>query len=209
MNDILPIDNKPRTSKMRKLWIIGAISALILCGLLYAVFKIMPNLVGGTDFSRFKVGEMSALDILRDPPMQPTQSFADASGASTTLAAFRGDVVLVNLWATWCAPCITEMPMLADLQTEFADTDLRVIAVSVDRLDDRAQAKARLAQLSNGALAFYHDPRMAIVYPMKARGFPTSVLYDRDGKELARLAGEAKWNSNEAHALMRAALNEK
>ena len=169
----------------------------------------MPNLVGGTDLSRFKVGEMSALDILRDPPPQPTQSFTDASGASTNLAAFQGDVVLVNLWATWCAPCITEMPMLADLQTEFSDTDLRVIAVSVDRLDDRAKAKARLAQLSNGALAFYHDPRMAIVYPMKARGFPTSVLYDRNGKELARLAGEAKWNSNEAHALMRAALNEK
>jgi hypothetical protein len=81
-----------------------------------------------------------------------------------------------------------------------------VVAVSVDRESDKAEAKQKLEGLTKGVLRFYHDPRMAIVYPMQARGFPTSVLYDRQGKEVARLAGEADWHSPEAHAVIEAAL---
>lgn len=169
----------------------------------------MPILVGGQDLSRFKVGSMGALEVRNDPPPQPTNSFADAAGAPTRLASFHGKVVLVNLWATWCAPCVTEMPMLAKLQTHFADKDFLVLAVSVDQASNKEQAKSKLIELSNGTLPFFHDPRMSIVYPMKARGFPTSVLYDRQGKEIARLAGEADWDSPEAHALINAALLQK
>jgi thiol-disulfide isomerase/thioredoxin len=209
MNDILPSKHKSQTPKAVNLWIIGAVGAVISAGLLYGVFMSLPNLVGGQDLSRFKVGAMSALEIRDDPPPQPTNSFADAAGAPTTLAAFHGKVVLVNLWATWCAPCVTEMPMLAKLQTNLANKDFLVLAVSVDQEINKDQAKTRLSELSNGALGFFHDPKMAIVYPMKARGFPTSVLYDRQGKEIARLAGEADWHSPEADALINAALIQK
>ena len=185
---------------------LGAIGAVIFIGLLYGVFKGMPNLVGGADLSRFKVGQLATLEILKDPPAQPIEKFAGPNSSPTSLSALRGKVVLVNLWATWCAPCITEMPTLANLQRKFAGKDFLVVAVSVDRESDRDQARARLAELSTGALPFFHDPRMAIVYPMKARGFPTTVLYDRKGKELARLAGEADWHSPEAQALIEAAL---
>jgi thiol-disulfide isomerase/thioredoxin len=209
MNDILPETHTTQTPKARSVWMIGAIGAVILCGLLYGVFKAMPNLVGGEDMSRFKVGKMEKLDVRKDPPIQPIESFQGPDGTPTTLAAFKGKVVLVNLWATWCAPCIMEMPTLAKLQSKFGGEDFMVIAVSVDKDDTKEAAKVQLAELSKGALSFFHDPKMAIVYPMQARGFPTSVLYDRDGKEIARLAGEADWNSPEAHSLIQAALSQK
>jgi hypothetical protein len=98
------------------------------------------------------------------------------------------------------------MPTLAALQQGMGEKDFKVVAISVDKADEAEQAKKELAELSNDSLAFYHDPKMAIVYPLKARGFPTSILYDRQGKELARLAGEADWNSPEARALIQAAI---
>ena len=209
MNDILPETHKPEPRKRQNLWITGAVGAVIFCGLLYGVFKALPNLDGGEDFSRFATGKMAALEVLKDAPPQPDAQFQNPSGAPTSLAAFKGKVVLVNLWATWCAPCVTEMPTLANLQKNFPNKDFVILAVSVDRDSDRDAAKAQLAKLSGGALPFFQDPKMAIVYPMKARGFPTSVLYDRQGQELARLAGEADWNAPEAHALIEAALAQK
>ena len=209
MNDILPETHNSEPRKRQKLWMMGAAGAVILLGLLYGVFKALPNLDGGRDFSRFATGKMAALEVQKDPPAQPEAQFQSPNATPTNLAAFKGKVVLVNLWATWCAPCVTEMPTLADLQRKFDGKDLVIIAVSVDRDGDREAAKTQLLQLSGGALAFFHDPKMAIVYPMKARGFPTSVLYDRHGEELARLAGEADWNAPEAHDLIEAALNQK
>lgn len=209
MNDILPETHKSETPKRSNLWVIGAVGTVILIGLLYGIFKAMPNLDGGKDLSRFKVGDMAALEFLPDPPPQPDATFQGAEGENVTLSAFRGKVVLVNLWATWCAPCVTEMPMLAALQKDFANQEFVVVAVSVDRDAEKQQAKSRLAQLSKNGLAFYHDPRMSIVYPMKARGFPTSVLYDRTGTEIARLAGEADWSRTQAHNLIEAALSQK
>jgi thiol-disulfide isomerase/thioredoxin len=206
MKDILPETHHSETPKRANKWVMGALGTVTLCALLYGVFQAMPNLVGGQDMARFKVGKMAALEVLADPPPQPSQAFKGADGADINLSAFKGKVVLVNLWATWCAPCITEMPMLAKLQSDIASRDFVVVAVSVDRENDKKQAQVRLAELSKGKLAFYHDPRMSIVYPMKARGFPTSVLYDKEGQELARLAGEAQWDSNEAKALIEAAL---
>jgi thiol-disulfide isomerase/thioredoxin len=209
MKDILPETHKTQTPRAGSVWLIGAIGAVILCGLLYGVFKAMPNLVGGGDMSRFKVGQMAKLDVLKDPPVQPSESFEGPDGKLTALSAFKGKVVLVNLWATWCAPCIMEMPTLAQLQSDFKGKDFLVVAVSVDQDSTKEEAKAELAKLSNSALPFFHDPKMAIVYPMRARGFPTSVLYDRQGKEVARLAGEADWSSPEARALIEAILSQK
>lgn len=169
----------------------------------------MPNASRGGDINALKVGRMASLEVLADPPPQPIAIFHSPDGADTTLGAFKGKVVLVNLWATWCAPCVTEMPTLANLQSAFKNKDFLVVAVSVDRESEKVEAKDQLEALSKGVLPFFHDPKMAIVYPMRARGFPTSVLYDRHGKEIARLAGEADWNSPDAQALINAALSQK
>jgi thiol-disulfide isomerase/thioredoxin len=206
MNDSLPETHKPDSPKGRNLWIMGLLGALLLAGLVYGVFCALPIHDSGDDFSRFKVGTLATLDVMAEPPVQPTASFRDVDGKATSLASFKGKVILVNLWATWCAPCVTEMPTLAALQGDFADTDFSVVAISVDKENTRGQAVAKLKELSNDRLTFFHDPKMAIVFPLKARGFPTSVLYDRNGNELARLSGEADWNSPQAHALVEAAL---
>lgn len=206
MNDIIPETGNPQTPKTRALWKIATLTVILGAGLLYGVFNLLPNIVGGGDIRKLKTGQMTPLQVLPNPPAQPVEPFEGPAGNQITLASFKGKVVLVNLWATWCAPCVTEMPTLARLQNEFKGADFAVVAVSVDRADDKAEAKSRLEELSKGVLPFYHDPRMAIVYPMQARGFPTSVLYDRQGREVARLAGEADWASAEAQALIRFAL---
>jgi thiol-disulfide isomerase/thioredoxin len=213
MKDILPDTQKsptPKSVNLRKIGTIGLLlGAMLLAGLLYGVFRAVPNLVGGSNISALKVGKMSALEVLPNPPPQPIETFKGPNGADIQLSAFKGKVILVNLWATWCAPCVTEMPTLAGLQSHINNKDFLVVAVSVDRQNEKEAAKVELSKLSKGVLTFYHDPKMAIVYPMRARGFPTSVLYDREGKEVARLAGEADWNSPEAHAVIQSALTQK
>lgn len=182
--------------------------SLIAAGaLVYVFFAAATNLGPQGGLSRFATGSLAALERLPDPPEQPIATFRGPDGLETTLQAHRGKLVLVNLWATWCAPCVTEMPTLAKLQQSFPNAPFTVLAISVDKEDAAASASARLDELSGGALAFYHDPRMAVVYPMKARGFPTTVLYGPDGKEIARLAGEADWGGEEARGLIAAALS--
>jgi thiol-disulfide isomerase/thioredoxin len=173
---------------------------------LYVVFSAASNPQGRMSLERFATGKIEKLEVIPEPPEQPLEAFTGPDGAKTTLAAYRGEVVLVNLWATWCPPCVKEMPTLAQLQKDFAGQKFRVVAISVDRLAEGPQARAELEKLTGGALGFYHDPNYAVVYPMKARGFPTSVLYDASGREVARLAGDADWSSPEAKALIGAVL---
>jgi thiol-disulfide isomerase/thioredoxin len=209
MSESLPETQNADMPKKRHVWIVWIVGLILVIGLIYGVSRALPNLGNQQDFSRFKTGSLASLEIMAKAPPQPVAMFTNIDAKPTNLAAFRGEVVLVNLWATWCAPCVTEMPTLAALQSRFTGQDFRVVTISVDRDDTRAAAIAKLNELSGGKLAFYHDPKMGVVFPMKARGFPTSVLYDREGKEIARLAGEADWNSLEARTLIEAALSKK
>ena len=121
-----------------------------------------------------------------------------------TLADFGGKVTLVNFWATWCGPCEREMPSLAALEREKGSEKFQVIAISVDAAEDKDYARERLGELTSGVLDFYFAPpeNWDIVYESGTKGFPTTVIYDANGKEIARLAGEANWNSYEAAALI-------
>ncbi len=183
-------------------------AAVGLAGVLYVVFSAASNQSAPSGLDRFADGTLAKLEVVPNPPEQPLVAFTDAEGAKTTLGDFRGQVVLVNIWATWCPPCVKEMPTLAELHRAYADQGFKVVAVSVDSVAERAIAQKQLAELTGGALAFFHDPNYGIVYPMKARGFPTSVLYDVHGRELARLAGEADWSSPQARGLIEAVLAE-
>ena len=160
----------------------------------------------GEGYARFAKGAMAKLQAKSPTPAQPTQGFVDASGRAMTLADFRGQVVLVNVWATWCGPCVTELPALAGLQRRFAGR-MKVAAVSVDGEDKRTEAQAMLAERTGGALDFYIDPSRAMAFAVAAPGLPITILYDREGRELARLAGGANWDAPEAAALIEAALN--
>jgi thiol-disulfide isomerase/thioredoxin len=182
--------------------------ALVAIGaFLSVVFSAAVNQAGANALDRFDRGSLALIEFIPDPPPMPDTPFAGPDGVPVSLKDFRGKTVLVNLWATWCAPCVKEMPTLAELQRTYGDRDFLVVAISVDKDDTRDAAVRQLAELGGGALSFYHEPSLNITYDLKARGFPTSIIYAPDGNEVARLAGEADWASDEAKGLIGAILD--
>lgn len=148
---------------------------------------------------RFAVGSLSKLTSLDAPPLQPTLSMTTPDG-TVTLADYRGKVILVNAWATWCAPCVVEMPSLDELERLRGGDDFAVVPVSLDRSLEEAAAFYDRTELSN--LPLIHDGTFAINANLELPGLPTSIFYDGNGRELARLPGEADWASEEALALV-------
>jgi thiol-disulfide isomerase/thioredoxin len=134
------------------------------------------------------------------PP--PAQGFVDANGKPVHIADFKGQVVLVNLWATWCGPCVKEMPTLAALQQAYAGKPVKVVAVSVDSAEATDKAKAFIAK--HAPLDFYQnaDLKLPFAFQPPAQEFPTTVIYGKDGLQRARMTGDADWSSPEAHAVV-------
>ncbi len=135
------------------------------------------------------------------PRPVPETRFTDLAGRPHTLAHIRGRVVALNLWATWCGPCIREMPSLDRLQAELGGEDFTVVLMSQDRLGAE-QVEPFLARLGIG-LTSQLDPKMALFRALGGRGLPTTILIDARGIELGRLEGAAEWDRPEALALIR------
>jgi thiol-disulfide isomerase/thioredoxin len=131
--------------------------------------------------------------------------FIDGAGAARSLAEWRGRVVLVNLWATWCAPCVEEMPALDRIAARLGGPDFDVVAISVDR-QGAAVVAPFLGKLGLTRLAPYLDPSNAAVRVLGAPGLPVSVVLDREGRELGRVLGAAEWDSPAFEALLRRAI---
>lgn len=149
-------------------------------------------------------GEMRAFQVMAEPPAQPAVTFATGDGGETSLEAYRGQVILVNFWATWCAPCVEEMPALNTLQEELGGDDFQVVTVSLDRsIDDAAEFFERLEL---DALPLIHDASFASMTQVGAIGLPMTVLYDRQGREIGRLPAPAHWDHEDAFNLIRAAI---
>jgi thiol-disulfide isomerase/thioredoxin len=135
------------------------------------------------------------------PKPVPELTFFDADRKEVTLADFRGKVVVLNLWATWCAPCRREMPSLDRLQAKHGGEGLEVIALSLDR-GDIAKVRAFFDELAISHLAVYQDPKGRAGHELAAPGLPTTVVIDRAGQEVGRLLGPAEWDSAEALAVI-------
>ena len=132
----------------------------------------------------------------------PEATFNDPDGGEIDMADFRGVPVLVNLWASWCAPCVKELPTLDKLaQTHRVDGRLGVIAVSQDS-GPHPSVVAFLDKLKVGDLGAYQDSKMALSGALGVEVMPTSVLYDADGKEVWRYVGDLDWTSPEAARLL-------
>ena len=133
------------------------------------------------------------LEHVADGTAAPAYAFVDAAGHRVTAADFKGKVVIMNLWATWCAPCKLEMPTLAKLARTYAGKPVAVVAVSIDKPEAVNQAKAFIAQ--NAPLAFYNDAEAKLPWELKppAAGMPTTIILGKDGLERGRISGEADW----------------
>jgi thiol-disulfide isomerase/thioredoxin len=128
------------------------------------------------------------------PRPLPEFTFTDAEGAPLSLADFRGRTVLINLWATWCAPCLREMPMLDALAREAEGPGFAVLALNQDR-GGAEIAVPFWEELGLRSLRLYLDPGLAANRAIDPIGLPLTVLVDREGRELARLAGIAEWSA--------------
>lgn len=149
-------------------------------------------------------GAMAKFVFAASARVAPAEPFLH-DGAETSLAAFRGRTILVNFWATWCAPCLKELPSLDALQGELGGDDFTVIAVAADPKGPEA-ARAFLDKLGIENLKLSADPKLALVIATGgSASLPLSVLYDAKGREIGRLTGEADWASDEAKALVKAA----
>jgi thiol-disulfide isomerase/thioredoxin len=141
------------------------------------------------------------------PKPLPALAFQTLDGAETTLAAFQGKVVVLNLWATWCAPCREEMPSLDRLQAAFAGRDVVVLALSVDRAGPE-RVREFLAEIDVQHLHVYRDPKAAATRALKVPGLPATLLVDRQGREVGRVLGIAQWDGPAAVATVERLLAE-
>ncbi|MCJ7597247.1 MAG: TlpA family protein disulfide reductase [Methyloceanibacter sp.] len=150
-------------------------------------------------------GAMAPLLIRPKPLDLPELSFAGADGETKTLAGYKGKIVLLNIWASWCVPCREEMPQLDKLQAEIGGKDFEVVAVNIDR-GGGDKAKKFLEETGATHLSPYTDPSGKLFAAVKAVGMPTTLLIDRDGREIGRLVGPADWGSEDAKRLIEAAI---
>jgi thiol-disulfide isomerase/thioredoxin len=130
----------------------------------------------------------------------PDLGFEDGDGRPITMAAFRGRPALVNLWATWCAPCIVEMPSLDALAVREGDA-LQVVALSQD-VGGREPVERFFAERNFRALDANLDREMAFMFKLKLDSLPATILYDAQGKEVWRMIGPADWASDEVARLL-------
>ena len=150
-------------------------------------------------------GQVKNFVLKKALPAMPEIKFENAQKEPLTLANWKGKVVLLNLWATWCAPCRHEMPSLNRLQQALGSDQFEVLALSVDRKGLAASQKF-LEEVKADALGLYSDKTSDALQHLKVIGLPATMLIDREGREIGRLLGPAEWDSPEAKALVKAAL---
>jgi thiol-disulfide isomerase/thioredoxin len=163
------------------------------------------TLPSGPGSNALSQGHMAAFVFKKEPEALSDVRFQDANGTEKSVADWRGKVVLVNLWATWCAPCRKEMPALDLLQKELGSSNFEVVAISVDRTG-LPGARKFLDETNVQNLALYADPTTKLSSALKAVGLPITLLLDTEGREIGRLVGPAEWDSEDAKRLIRAVI---
>ncbi len=184
-----------------------AIPGMFLFAILVFVYMLMraggpPTYESG--LQSLATGSMEDLQFLDDAPPLPNGDLLGPDGETVQLANYKGKVLVVNLWATWCAPCIAEMPTLAKLDALLDKEAAMVIPVSIDQTGYVPEAKRLLASYSKDGLPFFHDAAFGMITGIRAGGVPLTVIYDRSGVEVARYEGSTEWDTPEAVAFIEA-----
>jgi thiol-disulfide isomerase/thioredoxin len=139
------------------------------------------------------------------PSPAPAISLTDSTGQTVELSALRSKLVIINLWATWCAPCLREMPSLERLQSQLGER-IAVLAVSEDRGGNKA-VEPFIDKLGLKSVKIYIDPNSEVGRAFGVRGLPTSFLIDREGKVVGRVEGAAEWNSSKMLGVLKPLLS--
>ena len=209
----------PRSrARRRTLLISAAAGAVIGLGAVYGIGGVLrnagdpvcrPAVQLAKKLSPLITGEVAAIAAAQTGLRVPDIEFRDGTDTAKKLSDWRGRVVLLNLWATWCVPCRKEMPALDELQAKLGSDRFEVVAVNIDTRDP-AKPKNWLSEAGIARLGYYHDSKAKAFQELKAvgraLGMPTSVLIDGNGCEIGTLSGPAEWASDDALKLIRAAI---
>jgi thiol-disulfide isomerase/thioredoxin len=149
-------------------------------------------------------GSLSRFTLAKEPKPLPELAFTDAEDKPLKLGDYKGKTVLVNFWATWCAPCVKEMPSLDRLQAEMGKDRFVILPLSLDG-PSKPKVAPFYADKKLANLGIYFDKGKKVMGALDISVLPTSVLVDPEGREIGRLEGEADWDKPEALALMKAA----
>ena len=182
----------------KKIILISILSMLLSHGT--AAFAEGPNLSG--PMKKFQ------LTPITKPSINENNNFnwKNADGKTLSLANFEGKIVLLNFWATWCLPCIRELPSIERLQTKFSKNDFAVVAISLDRGGKRV-ANRLLKRLKLRKLVLYLDKENKSAKLLGVKFMPTTFIFDRKSRELGKLQGGVEWDSKEAVALIKYFIN--
>ncbi len=175
--------------------------AAVVAGLAYFVKSSKEPAFSLADLAHGQMAKFEIVDSSAPTPQIPQTPFYNEAGETLTLDDFRGKVVLVNLWATWCAPCLKEMPTLDRLQAELGSKYFEVLAISVDKAGVET-SRAFLERTGAQHLSLYVEPKFRINRELSVYGLPATILFDDRGKELGRITGPAEWDSKDAKRLI-------
>ncbi len=171
--------------------------------LLYTALCLVANPASADNaaLEALREGDMRKLAFHSEPMPGSDVAFTHEDGSEMTLAAFEGQYVVLNFWATWCAPCRKEMPHLEALQAELGGDDLAVVTVATGR-NPRAGIDAFFADIGVENLPKHTDERQNFARSLGVLGLPVTLILDPEGNEIARLQGDADWASDSAKAIL-------
>lgn len=198
-------------TKQKLFSVLSILGALFMVALIIGYFISLNNrgeiIANKVQVSSDFADQFSNVTVANRASALPDISFLDPGGQERFWQDFRGKYLLVNFWATWCAPCVTELPSLEKLRGRFADNGLEVIAVSLDKQRPHDEIKGFLSYRSIGDFAAYFDHSGMMERQLALRGIPTSYLLDPEGNVLTIFEGDADWNSPPAIAYFDAILS--
>jgi thiol-disulfide isomerase/thioredoxin len=168
---------------------------------LYTAFVLGANPGMSADLAPLLTGEMEKLVPGTEPKPLPEAVLTKGDGSNSSLADYKGKWMVLNFWATWCAPCRTEMPSLDRLQV--AMPEIAVVPVATGR-NDPERIEKFYAEAGVTSLPILRDPKSQLARPMGVLGLPVTVIVNPEGQEVARLIGGAEWDSPEAIAVLKA-----
>lgn len=172
--------------------------------ILYTALCLAANAAIAADVATLEAlreGDMRKLRFHETATEVPATVFTDPDGGEHRLSDWRGRHVLLNFWATWCAPCRKEMPMLDALQSEFGGDAFEVVTVATGR-NSVPGIRRFFEETGVENLPILLDPKQELAREMAVLGLPITVLIDPEGREIARLIGDAEWDSDSAKAII-------